>query len=456
MATSATSSVSGLVSGLDTQTIISQLMQIESQGQTNLKTKLGTEQTNLGSLQDLNSTFSALATSAAALASPSGWNPVTVTSSSADVSATAGSAGVAGPLTFTIGALARAHQISFASTAAMTDIVATGPTVHLAFADGTSKDVNVGDGSLGSVINALNGSGAGVKASTVRLDDGSYRLQVSATATGAAKQFTLTNSDGSNLLGGSSISAPGQDAAITIGSDTLHSSGNTFTNVANGLTLTLKSSATVGSTVTLDATQDTDGMTSKVQALVDSINAALSKIDKQTAYDPTTKASGPLAGDAGVREVRNAVLNAVYPTDGSSLASVGIQLDRYGKLTFDATAFKNAYAADPNGVAAKFASAGINGSTSDGFAARIQTVTKAASDPITGIITASINGSNSEIKDLQGRIADWDVRLQLRQQTLQNQFTALETAMSQMNSQSSWLNSQIAGLSGSSSSSSGK
>ena len=36
--------------------------------------------------------------------------------------------------------------------------------------------------------------------------------------------------------------------------------------------------------------------------------------------------------------------------------------------------------------------------------------------------------------------------------TLTRQFTALETALSQMNSQSSWLSSQLASLSGSSSS----
>ncbi|HEX7716656.1 MAG TPA: flagellar filament capping protein FliD, partial [Marmoricola sp.] len=175
---------------------------------------------------------------------------------------------------------------------------------------------------------------------------------------------------------------------------------------------------------------------------VDAINTALSKIDSLTAYDASTKASGPLAGDAGVRELRNAVLNAVYPTDGTSLAGVGIQLDRYGKLTFDQAAFTAAYSADPSGVAAKF----TTGATA-GFAARIQTVTKAASDPISGSITSSINGRNTQIKDLQDSIADWDDRLALRQSSLQRQFTALETALSQMNSQSSWLSGQLASLS---------
>ena len=41
---------------------------------------------------------------------------------------------------------------------------------------------------------------------------------------------------------------------------------------------------------------------------------------------------------------------------GTSLAGVGIQLDRYGKLVFDADAFNTAYEADPGAVAAKFTS----------------------------------------------------------------------------------------------------
>lgn len=437
-----TSSVSGLASGLDTASLISQLMQIEAQTQTNLKSRLTTEQKSLASLLDLNSSFSALATSAGDLAKATAWNPVTVTSSSADVVATAGAAAVTGSLTFTVDTVAKAHQLSFRSTAAPTDTVATGATVKLAFADGTSQDIAVGDGSLSSVISALNASGSGVKAGSIRLDDGTLRLQVTSTATGAAKAFTLTNADGSDLLGGADVVTAGQDAAITIGADTLHSATNTFSGGANGLDITLKSTATVGSTVTLDTTQDVDGMAAKIKSMVDSVNAALSKIDTLTAYNATTKTSGPLAGEAGIREVRNNVLNVVYPTDGTSLADVGIQLDRYGKLTFDQSVFTKAYAADPAGVAAKFTTG-----ASPGLAARVQTVAQAASDPVNGSITTFINGRNTEIKDLQDGIADWDTRLALRQESLQRQFTALETAMSQMNSQSSWLSGQLSKLS---------
>jgi flagellar hook-associated protein 2 len=143
-----------------------------------------------------------------------------------------------------------------------------------------------------------------------------------------------------------------------------------------------------------------------------------------------------------VRAVRTALLTTVYPADGSSLAGVGIQLDRYGKLTFDEAAFKTAYAADPAGVAAKFTSGAVTG-----FAARVQAVAKGASDSVNGTVTTSINGRSTEIDRMQDSISDWDARLALRQESLQRQFTALETALSQMNSQSSWLSGQLGSLS---------
>lgn len=445
MASSA--SVSGLVSGLDTSTIISQLMQVEAKTQTSIKAKLTAEQTNVKSLQDLNAAFAALATSAADLAKATAWNPVSVTTTingaaSTLVTATAGANAVTGPLSFTVGHTALSHRLTFTGTAALTDPVTTGSNlVRIDHLDGTTTDIDTGDGTLAGLVRGLNATGTGLKATTVHLDDGSYRLQVISTATGEASDFTLTNLDGSDLLGGTTVRA-GRDAEITIGTDTVHSATNTFTQVANGLTISLGATVADGTVVDLDVAQDVASMTKTVKGIVDSINAALSKIDALTAYNSTTKSSGPLATDGSVRALRNNVLNSIYPADGTSLAGIGIQLDRYGKLVFDADAFTTAYTADPGAVANKFTTG-----TPNGFAARLQAVAKGASDSIDGTITTSIKGRNTTIKRMQDSIEDWDTRLALRQETLTKQFTAMETALQQMNSQSNWLTSQLSSLS---------
>lgn len=436
-----TTSVSGLVSGLDTSTIVSQLMQVEAQTQTRLKGQLTTEQSTVSSLQDLNASLKSLVTSATDLAKAASWNPLSITSSSDLVAVSGGTGTTAGPLSFTVVQTARAYQQAFTTTALPTDVVTGGSTsVLLTGPDGTPRTLDTGDGTLAGLVSALNASGTGVRATTVRIDaTGTERLVVTSATTGAASTFSLTALDGSPLLGGATATA-GQDAKITIGTDTVSSATNTFADVTNGLTVTLKNGVPAGTVVDVDVKQDVDAMGGKIKGFVDAVNAVLAKIDKLTAYDATTKSSGPLAGDATVRSIRNALLSAVYPTDGTSMASTGLQLDRSGKLVFDQDAFEKAYAANPVAVNAAYAPA-------TGFLGRVQAVADGASDPVDGTLTSALQSRNDQIKRLQDSIADWDQRLQLRQESLTQQFTAMETMLSQLNSQQSWLSGQLASLS---------
>jgi flagellar hook-associated protein 2 len=363
-----------------------------------------------------------------------------VTSSSDKVAVTAGSTAMPGSVSFTVGRLAQAHSLSFMTAAKLTDVVTTGGTkVRLDRLDGTTLDIETGDGTLAGLVKGLNASGTGVQASTVRLDDGSYRLRVTATSTGTASDFTLKNVQGNKaLLGGATVTA-GQNAEITLGADVLHSATNTFAGVVNGLDITLKQGVTAGTVVTVDATRDSAAMTASVKAMVDAVNGALADIDKLTAYNSTAKTSGALAGDGSVRALRNALLESVYPSAGGSLAGVGVQTDRYGKLVFDEAAFTKAYAADPAATAAAFTGVA-------GFATRVEKVAKDASDSVDGAITLAIKGRNAGIDRLQDSIAAWDNRLELRRATLTRQFSGLETALSRLNSQSNWLAGQIASL----------
>ena len=76
----ASTSVSGLVSGLDTSTIISQLMQLEAKPQTTLKTRVSTEQKVVTALQALNTKLAGIAAKAAELGRTTSWSPAKATS----------------------------------------------------------------------------------------------------------------------------------------------------------------------------------------------------------------------------------------------------------------------------------------------------------------------------------------------------------------------------------------
>ncbi|WP_275693306.1 flagellar filament capping protein FliD [Nocardioides sp. TF02-7] len=127
------------------------------------------------------------------------------------------------------------------------------------------------------------------------------------------------------------------------------------------------------------------------------------------------------------------------PPDGGTLSSFGVELDRYGRLVFDEERLAAAFAEDPDAVGAAFAGP-------EGFLARLQQVAEKASDPHTGSLTSLITSSTDGIQRLNDSIAAWDERLALRRTTLERQYTALEVALNQLQSQSSWLASQLASL----------
>ena len=435
-------SISGLSSGLDTATIITQLMQLEAVQQNRLKTRVTATTTAKTTLQSLNTKLAALATAAKDLSRTSGWSPMSTTSSYDKVSVSTTIGAQPTQLSLTVGSTAVSHRLTFATTAATTDVVVSGgTTVSFDPLDGTGPvTLETVDGTLSGLVKAVNDANLGVRASTLKLDDGTYRLMVESTKTGAASDFTLTNGDGSDLLGGAVVRA-GQDASITIGADTIHSPTNTFTNLLPGVSVTLGTGAVAGTVVDIAATADPAAMSDKVKSLVDSMNAILSDIDAATKSGSGTVKGGPLAGDNVVRRVRDTLTSTLYASGGGSLADVGIQIDRSGKLVFDAAAFKAAYTEDPAGVAAKF----VDGTT-PGFMARVAAAATGASNSTNGTITQALQGKDSLIRDLNDRIEAWDDRLAVREATLKRQFAALETALNAMQSQSSWLAGQIAGL----------
>lgn len=513
-----TLSFSGMVSGLDTTGLINQLMQLEAQPQTMLKTRVSTQEKVVSALQTINSKLAAVGTKVEDLRTLSGWAPLSVSSSSEHVTATATSSAAAGTFSFTIGQTAAAHRLSFASTAALSDVVTSGSTaITITRPDGTSRSIETGDGTLQSVVNAINNdAAAGVRASTLKLSDGSYRLILEATSTGAASSFTVTNSDGSALLGGttnadgSSRVVAGRDAKVTVGTDVLTSSTNSFTGVVSGIDFTLAPGAPTDTKVDLTIARDAEAMAESVKGMVDALNAALAEIDKHTAYDANSKNGGVLAGDSTMRALRNELLATVNTAvGGRSLAAVGIELDRGGRVTFDEQVFADAYAVDPTGVGGMFAGtatwdgtgtvtmlsfdwrtqpgphtvnstdntiddqpAKVSGSVltgadgtsaaglsvtvagsasgtltfSQGFAARLEAAVQRATDSVVGTVTSAIKGRTSTIDDMSDAIDAWDRRLEIRREALHRQYAALEVALGQLQNQSSWLSGQLAGL----------
>jgi flagellar hook-associated protein 2 len=435
--------VDGLVSGMQTSSIISQLMQIEAQPQTNLKNQVTSENKIISSYQSVNTKMAALKTAAEALTSSvtnTAWQAVTTTSSSTAVTASAVPGTAPGSLTFDVKQLAATHVVT------ASNLPAAGVTGGAGFDISYGMQplhVGVTDDSPQGVADAINGLGLSLKATVLTTDQGTV-LQVASTESGAAGAFTLTG------IPGAQIAVQGKDAQISVGSGagayTLSSTTNTFTNVMPGVTINATAKQD-GVTVTVGT--DADSIATKMQALVDAANTALTEIGTQTAYDTAKKTGAPLSGDFTVRQLQSQLLSSISsgsPAYGS-FKQLGVQLDRDGKITFDKSAFLAAYSADPASVQSAVADP-------DGLAGALDTVAVGATDFSTGSLTTALQSHNAQVSTLNTQISDWDTRLAAKQDALQRQFANLETALGKMKDQSNWLASQLGSLPTSSSSSS--
>jgi flagellar hook-associated protein 2 len=438
MATTSTSSVSGLASGLDTASIVSQLMQVERQPQNQLKNQVSAQQTRLGAYQSVNTKMKNLQDAAGALTEPSTWQAARATSSSTVVAVTAGPGAISGQYTFDVLALAQAQV----TTAAMpTDGAATaagGVDVTIGTAD--PVHVAVSTDTPQGVADAINSANLGIRATAINSDQGPI-LQFSGTKTGMANRFTIAGLTSSTV---DQIRA--KDARIGVGDQdgagySVSSSSNTFTNLIPHVTLT---ATQVQDGVTITVGSDSGAIADKMQAMVDAANTALAEITKQTAYTPASDGSSagtasPLLADLTVQALQQHILGTVSAgtADFGSFAGLGVQLAKDGTLSFDRGTFLAAYDRSP---------VDVKTAVSTGLAKPLDDLGDGATHYGTGSLTTAIQGTSAQIDELTDQVNDWTARLADRQKLLEQQFNAMEVALGKLKDQSNWLTGEINSL----------
>jgi flagellar hook-associated protein 2 len=481
-----TSSIDGLVSGLSTASMINSLMQVEAAPQTRLKNKVAAAQTVVASYLSVNTKVGTLKSAADSLGLLNTWRSIkpTVSSTSVTATATGGTDTATGAVKFSVKALAsaqtatmRVNTSSEQDPAFPADPTKTRPvrldvpdTITLTVGKmvngevtGTPVTIDVSQDKSAKGIQAkINGAGLGVKATLVKVNDNESVLQFNSMKTGANYAFAFTglenaDSDGNNIVPGAQAS----DALVEVGGGDLTPGGyslsgatNTFTGLMAGVAVTVTK---LEDDITLTSTSDVAGMAAKFQALVDAANDTLAEVGAQTFYDPATKQGSPLTGDFSVRQMSQAILGGISqglsyrdpnappatPAETAaerdavtvkfgSLNKMGVSLKADGTLKFDAAKFTAAYNADPDSIK----QAGI------AFADKFEALANTQNTNL----TSSITGRKNTIDSLNLQISNWDSRLVAKREALQKTYTGLETALSKLQSQSTWLSGQISSL----------
>ncbi len=455
-----TMSIGGLVSGLDTSSLISQLIAAERLPQNRLKAQLGTAQKAAEAYRALNSKMDAIRTAAETMLEPQAWTAVKASSTMPSVAVSATPDAAPASLTFEVKQTAAAHVVLGATEYAATTDSAGFSELEVLDATGAVKGTITvgGSGTLADAAKAVNDSSFGLSATVVELSPGKLKLQVTAETSGAAAAFDLRNPANAALAtppDDFTTVTQGRNATLKVGDPTtgyeVTSATNSFTGLLAGVTITVSKPET---SVTVDVSSDPKAVAASMKALVDAANKALAGIRDRT--DPERGSAAVLKGDSALRSLTSKVLQAVADAVGtSSPGRIGLQLDRDGALVFDEAKFTAALADDPalaQKIGAGTPKAGPDGTvgTADdgvpGVAQRLLDLARTATHATTGTLTLLAKGKDTLAEDFTDRIADWDLRLAARRETLTRQFTAMETALGTMRNQSNWLAGQLSSL----------
>ncbi len=232
----------------------------------------------------------------------------------------------------------------------------------------TADNVSVGDGSLASVVSAINGAGVGVTANALKVGANSYALELTSNGTGTGSSTTIdAQSFAGSGLGALLTTTAAQDAVVSIGGVggyQVTSQTNQVSGLLPGVTVSLVSANSTPTTITVSP--DGTNVAGSVQALVSAANQLLSTISTDTAYNAQTKTAGPLNSDPSLTGLAQQVLAAVGEavgtsgagSDGTAGESAGLAITSQGTVTFNQTAFEAAYAKNPAGVQSMFTEGG--------------------------------------------------------------------------------------------------
>jgi flagellar hook-associated protein 2 len=435
--------IGGLATGLDTNSIIAKLVSLEQRPIDLLSQQMSDLGKTKSSISTLSSKLLTLKSAAEALDTTDEVLTRKATSSDETVASTvAGLGAQRGATTITVTDLAHGSVAgSTVGTASADDTIAAGDgTFQFQVGSGDVQSVSVSaTTTLQQLADDITALGAGVRASAVNFGtDASpdWRLQIASTATGASSTITVVHDDTSLAV---ATSQTGQNASFTISgfSGTFQRESNTFSDVLQGVTISLRSAGTT--TVTVD--DDTTTIGDKVKALVAAYNDIQSFVAQESTVSGAQGADALTIGSLAGNSTARLLLSRLQETFTSAfsgattryvnLASLGLATQNDGTIVFDESKLDAAIADNATAVAQVFAGNGTVNGVAQNLSSLVQEVTGAA-----GSLTVEQSSIDDRTTALQDDIDAGQRNLTTFENNLRAQFTALETLVSTLQTQS--------------------
>ena len=255
----------------------------------------------------------------------------------------------------------------------------------------------------------------------------------------------------------------GRNAKAFIGSSDptqallISSSSNEVNGVIDGVQFDLLQVS--DTPITVNITSDDERVIESVRAFTDAFNEVVGRINEYDSYDSETETRGPLLGDPTVSQVRSALYSTLQRqaqnVDGpyQFLFQVGIEVGSNGALEFDENRFNEAWATDPRGVEALFASFDSQTTSTEeiapgitierdetyyaslGFGDLFDQMLFGLTDSTSGTLTRADERFQTLIDSQYDRIERIDERIEAKRERLQREFAAMEAALAQLQGQ---------------------
>lgn len=465
-------SLSGLVSGMDTDGIIKELMELERLPIRKMEFKKQEITTKQEQWQTVNQQMQGLKGSFDDLKSRTIYNSMSASSSNEDViSVSADSSPDPGNYAINVDQLAQAHSVYGTRFADSTEPINSDVNVNagvsvdgaeqftIDFADGTetftidladldkpAEDITIRD------IRGLINQQEGLEATATIVDN---RLVINSDNTGVDSELVLSDTNGTLLQDMEIIDGNGdvvgemqqpQDAVFSINGLTgiTSSTNQGIDDVIDGLSFDLHTE-TGGQSVNLSVGQDTEGIEKSINQFVELYNEA------QTFMKELGKEEGLLQGDGTLRRLQSSLRSRITTDVGladneyTNIQSLGIEIDEEGVMSFEASELQAALRENPEDVESFFRASETDDGA-DGMARRMSGFIEEYVRFGNGILNRQDSNFTSRLDRIDSRIETRKQRIEKKEQNLQRQFVRMETALNEIQAQGSWLQGQLQSL----------
>lgn len=460
----------GSGSGIETGALVEQLVQAEraptEQRLARREERLQEEISALGQVRGMLSEFQ---DNVRGLNDPGSYSGIEASSRNTEVAGvTTTEEAQPGSYDVTVEQLARTQRLATAEGLFETasEPIGTG-RMTIAMADGQEQQISIDQDNrnLLGIRDSINQQAEGIRASIV--DDGEGpRLTLSTTETGrdnaisairtqqeegdygdlSMLQFTAPRVDehGREVPGegGFQQARAARDAILDVDGLRVRRAGNEIEGVIGGATLKLKSTGETS----VEIMRQQGLAEQNIQQFVEVYNQARGMLNQMTRFDPDSEESGVLNGDPTLRTIQTQLQRAVSdPLESMrgqgvrSMADLGITTNRDGSLSVDNERLTQAAQQHPDRIVHALTN------EDDGVMARIDRVLEQAVGRESNIDmrTDGLERRLQSIADDRDRL---DRRMERLEERLTRQFSAMDSAVAEMNQTSEFIEQRLAGL----------